>query len=168
MTIKHATTKSTGDILYAVADWNADHIGTATPEAHGNEAHTEIYITGEQVPIYETDPIFLAKGIRKTQFTQRSILFRGETEITEDNINLWYDYNAKILFVHELRCLSDAEFRQNVSITNGVLFLKVFEGIEPPNIPEGSCAFWCPFGTNQVNFVFKHLNVLYAVKMFPV
>jgi len=34
MAIKHATTKSPGDKLYAVTDWNADHTGTENYDAH--------------------------------------------------------------------------------------------------------------------------------------
>ena len=46
-TIKHATTKSPGDKLYAVADWNATHVGTldhseltnVTPDQHHAKQH---------------------------------------------------------------------------------------------------------------------------------
>jgi len=34
MAIKHATTKSPGDVLYAVADWNANHTGTEPYDSH--------------------------------------------------------------------------------------------------------------------------------------
>lgn len=34
MAIKHGTTKIPGQTLAAVADWNANHTGTATPDAH--------------------------------------------------------------------------------------------------------------------------------------
>ena len=35
MAIKHSTTKAPGQKLFAAADWNVDHTGTATPESHG-------------------------------------------------------------------------------------------------------------------------------------
>lgn len=56
MVIKHSTTKTAGQKLHAVADWNAEHTGTATPESHGNEAHTSVFLTS----FIETDPVFNA------------------------------------------------------------------------------------------------------------
>ena len=43
MTITHATVKAAGERLFAVADWNVGHIGTATPDTHGNEKHSTAY-----------------------------------------------------------------------------------------------------------------------------
>jgi len=61
MAIKHSTIKAAGQKLFAVADWNADHVGTAQPTNHGNEAHTSAFITGAQVPANETDPVYTAE-----------------------------------------------------------------------------------------------------------
>jgi len=60
MPIKHPTIKAPGERLFALADWNVDHTGTAAPEAHGNAAHTSNFITGAEVPANETDPDWAA------------------------------------------------------------------------------------------------------------
>jgi len=39
MAITHSTIKAALQKLFAIADWNAPHVGTATPEQHANEAH---------------------------------------------------------------------------------------------------------------------------------
>jgi len=58
MAIKHATIKAPEDKIFAIADWNANHTGTATPDSHGNEAHSSTFITCGDVPGCETDPVF--------------------------------------------------------------------------------------------------------------
>jgi len=60
MAITHTTVKAPGDKVFAVADWNANHSGTATPDNHGNEAHSSVFITGADVPANETDPVYSA------------------------------------------------------------------------------------------------------------
>ena len=51
MTIKHATIKAPGNTLAAVADWNADHTGTAEPEAHdiAGAKHTSTATSGKML-----------------------------------------------------------------------------------------------------------------------
>jgi len=59
MAITHATVKAALQKLFAVAEWNAAHVGTAEPDVHDNTKHTENYIVGADVPANETDPVFL-------------------------------------------------------------------------------------------------------------
>lgn len=60
MAIKHTKTAIPNVDKVDCVDWNADHTGTATPENHGNEAHTSNFITGAEVPANETDPVYSA------------------------------------------------------------------------------------------------------------
>jgi len=44
MAITHATIKAPGQRLFAGADWNIAHVGTAAPDTHGNEAHSPLFV----------------------------------------------------------------------------------------------------------------------------
>jgi len=59
MAITHPTTKSPGDKLFAVADWNAPHTGTATPAEHGNEAHNPDMVTS----VTASSPVASSGGV---------------------------------------------------------------------------------------------------------
>lgn len=43
MAIIHATAKVPGQKVFAVADWNANHTGDATPENHDSTKHVNIF-----------------------------------------------------------------------------------------------------------------------------
>jgi len=52
MAIKHANVKAPLQKLFAVADWNANHTGTATPESHGiadNTKHSSAATSGKML-----------------------------------------------------------------------------------------------------------------------
>jgi len=99
MAITHATIKAPGQKIFAVADWNTAHTGTATPANHGNEAHTSVFITGAQVPANETDPVYsawIAGPPNVSTFTNdsgyltaeadtlNSVLVRGDTSANQN------------------------------------------------------------------------------------
>ena len=48
MTIKHSTVHNPNELIPS-ADWNTDHTGTATPEAHTAASHSDITSTGAQI-----------------------------------------------------------------------------------------------------------------------
>jgi len=90
MAITHSNVKAPGQKLFAVADWNAAHAGTSPPEAHGNAAHTSVFITGAQVPANETDPVFTAwdkdhadlSNVSANQHHSRSHVITGSSDHT--------------------------------------------------------------------------------------
>jgi hypothetical protein len=51
MAITHATVKAAGDKIRALLDWNAAHVGTATPDAHdiAGAAHTSAATSGRML-----------------------------------------------------------------------------------------------------------------------
>lgn len=98
MAIKHPTIKAPGEKVFAVADWNADHTGTAVPDTHGNEAHSSAFITCAGVPACETDPVFggwIAGPPNVSEFTNDAGYITSWGPETDPVFSAWQaTYNA--------------------------------------------------------------------------